>query len=132
MDLIEIPGLSRYFVSRDGRLFSRCRGTYLKELSLCPQKARGRKTYLRVKIAGKTWLAHRVAAAAKVGRPLTDSEVVNHLDGNTGNNSLDNLEVTSHKGNVQHAVGSKLYCYGLAWYTARNLEMPGTAGTFND
>lgn len=132
MELTEVPGLSGYFASPDGRLFSRKRGEYLKELSNCAHRARGRKSYLRVKVAGKARLAHRVVASAMLGRELHDDEVVNHIDGDTTNNAFVNLEVTSHKGNVWHAVESGLYCSGQAWYAARNLEMPGTAGTFND
>ena len=36
---------------------------------------------------------HRTVAEQKIGRPLKPGEVVHHIDGNTRNNSPDNLEV---------------------------------------
>lgn len=38
-------------------------------------------------------LVHRVVAETAIGRLLTDEEVVHHKDGNTLNNSPENLEV---------------------------------------
>lgn len=37
--------------------------------------------------------AHRVSAEVKIGRLLTEEEVVHHKDGNKSNNHADNLEV---------------------------------------
>lgn len=36
---------------------------------------------------------HQLMAEKKIGRPLTEEEVVHHIDGNRSNNSLDNLLV---------------------------------------
>lgn len=131
MNLTEIPGFEGYFADPDGHVYSNRRGE-LRQLAECQQKNRGKKLYTRMKLAGAAHLAHRVIAGIHVGRRLHVGEVVNHIDGNTRNNSLSNLEVTSHHGNVAHAVQNKLYCSGPAWYAARGLEMPGTARTFND
>jgi HNH endonuclease len=38
---------------------------------------------------------HRVAARAKVGRTLTSSDIVDHLDENKANNAAPNLDVTT-------------------------------------
>lgn len=76
---------------------------------------------MRVKIDKKLQLLHRVLASIHVGRPLLKSEVVNHIDGNTVNNHLDNLEVVSQRENVQHATANNLYCSGDDWYKARGI-----------
>lgn len=75
---------------------------------------------MRVKVGNKLWLKHRFIASVLIGRPLENSEVVNHKDGNPMNNNLDNLEVVSQKENVQHAVNQGLYCSGQEWHDARN------------
>lgn len=36
---------------------------------------------------------HRVIAEQKIGRPLRKGEVVHHIDGNSKNNEMDNLQV---------------------------------------
>lgn len=53
----------------------------------------GRKKFLNV---------HRLVAAHFI-RPLRKHEVVNHLDHDPANNCVTNLEITTPKGNMQHA-----------------------------
>lgn len=45
------------------------------------------------KIAGMT--IYRMMAERKIGRPLTEKEIVHHIDGDHTNNSQDNLQVVS-------------------------------------
>jgi len=46
------------------------------------------------KLFGGTYiLEYRLAAEVKIGRPLRDSEIVHHINGDTADNSLENLEV---------------------------------------
>jgi hypothetical protein len=47
------------------------------------------KTYTKTK--GRH--THRIIAEQKLGRPLTDKEVVHHIDGNKLNNHPDNIQV---------------------------------------
>lgn len=56
-----------------------------------------RKKYLRVKDkqTGTVGLAHRRVAATLLGRSLLPGEVVHHVDGNSMNNSPNNLLVLS-------------------------------------
>lgn len=51
----------------------------------------------------RTEYVHRLVAGAFI-RELEESEVVNHMDGNRQNNALSNLEIVSHKENIQHAI----------------------------
>jgi hypothetical protein len=43
-------------------------------------------------------LLHRIRMQEKLGRPLTDQEVVHHIDGDKYNNSVDNLELFQSNG----------------------------------
>lgn len=47
--------------------------------------------------------AHRIAWSTLRG-PIPPGRVVNHLDGNKGNNAPGNLEVVTHQQNVRHAI----------------------------
>lgn len=117
--LLVHPLDSDYFVSVDGKIYSKKRGNKLKELKQHLHKGRGRKPYLRVRVMGRLFLVHRFIACLIIGREIRADEQVNHLDGDTLNNNLDNLEVVSFKENVAHAVVNNLYCSGEDWYAAR-------------
>ena len=55
----------------------------------------GRKQYLQVwdRKTGRKLLYHRQLAAACLGRPLEPGEIVHHRDGDSTNNTRDNLLV---------------------------------------
>lgn len=54
------------------------------------------KGYWRVQLPGGDWmLEHRYVMSLHLGRPLSRSESVHHLDGNRLNNELSNLELWS-------------------------------------
>lgn len=55
----------------------------------------------------RTLYVHRLVAEAFLGSP-TDANEVNHKDGNKANNSVSNLEWTTHSKNLQRAVRSGL------------------------
>ena len=120
-----IPSHKDYCVDDLGNIYSK-KFNKLNLLKPHLHKARGNKKYLRIKVAGKLHLVHRLVASTIKGEALEQSEVVNHLDGNTCNNSRSNLEVISHKENVAHAVANSLYCQGDDWYKARNLQRLGS------
>lgn len=56
----------------------------------------------------RTLYLHRLVAEAFLGKPA-DANEVNHLDGNKQNNSLANLEWTTHSANLQHAYKEGLH-----------------------
>ena len=117
-ELVAYPG---YWVNSVGDVLSTVR-TVPKIIKRRIHYGKSKNPYYRSKVAGNNALAHRVIASIHIGRVLKDDEVVNHIDGNTLNNSPDNLEVVSQKQNVEHAVANKLYCSGDAWYAARGLN----------
>ena len=120
MNLLSIPKHTEYYTDGNGNIISTKRNK-IKTLTPHLNYGRSKNPYMRVKVSGKLYLVHRLIASILVGRELYENEYVNHIDGNTQNNSLSNLEIVTHIENVQHAVENKLYCQGKEWYKARNL-----------
>lgn len=108
-----------YSVDLDGNVFSHKKSGD-KKLSPYLHKARKGKLYVGVRAGKKSYLVHRLMMAAVLGRMLTPSEQVNHINGNTQDNRMCNLEIVTHQQNVKHAVENNLYCSGDAWYKARS------------
>ena len=122
LGLFAVPDTEHYFVDSCGEIYSsKKKKKGLIKLSSYKHWGRSKNPYLRVKLGGRLWLSHRVVASAMLGRVLTNSEVVNHLDGNTLNNCFENLEVTTQRENVIHATKNNLYCSGDTWYQVRGL-----------
>lgn len=86
----------RYYISTLGRVISLC---YRKPAVLKPQP--WGNGYLCVEINGKKQRIHRLVANAFLDNP-DNKPVVHHRDGNKHNNSLANLEWTTHKENTQY------------------------------
>ena len=110
-----------YFHDGAGNIYSTARGK-LKKLKNMVAPGKTRKTYYRVKIAGRCYMVHHMVLMEKYGRFLKEGESGNQLDGNTENNSPDNLEIATHAEQVAHAVQNGLYCSGDTWYEARGLS----------
>jgi hypothetical protein len=68
---------------------------------------RTRKSYRKIKNkqSGQSELVHRQIAAARLGRLLLPGEIVHHLDGDSTNNSPDNLFVLPSQGSHAHVLG---------------------------
>jgi len=64
--------------------------------------------YFRVFEGGKWVYEHRHVMSVNLGRPLTNSEVVHHIDGDRKNNNLQNLELMSKT--AHDALHSKKLC----------------------
>lgn len=60
------------------------------------------KNYLQVRVGHRTMLKHRVIAARLIGRELTSADVVHHKNGDTYENSPENLQVMTHGEHVRH------------------------------
>lgn len=116
--LTSIPDFKGYYFCEEGHIYSDRRGK-IKRLKEHKHGGKTKKIYYRVKLWDKCYLVHRLIGAYLAGRKLLPDEHVNHIDGDTENNRPLNLEIVSHKGNVEHAVKNKLYCSGEAWYIAR-------------
>lgn len=111
MDFKLVEGFNgRYAVTKDGKVFSMCvrnAGTAdTPQKELVPTDNKG---YLRVALRRSKWddpvegkYVHRLVAEAYLEKPEGAVEV-NHIDGNKGNNCVDNLEWVDHQTNIDHA-----------------------------
>lgn len=117
--VLPINEIIMYTVDLDGNIYSH-KSSGVKQLSKYSHKAKGKKFYEGVRAGKRTYLVHRLMMAATLGRLLKSTEQVNHINGNTQDNRLCNLELVSHKQNVKHAVENNLYCSGDAWHKAHS------------
>ena len=88
-----------YEVSNGGRVRNRRTGKMLT-----PRKDRGGYMTVRLQVEGRTAtrFVHRLVAEAFIdSKP--GLEIVNHLNGDKTDNRADNLEWTTHAGNIRHA-----------------------------
>lgn len=109
MEWKEIPGHERYKVSSNGQIMG-VRGIIRKPwLAMNGKKNDRYKIDLWDKSIGcKTMhFVHRLVAKAFLPNPL-DLPEVNHIDGNTLNNNVSNLEWCTHLHNVDHAYKNNL------------------------
>ena len=95
----EIPNYRKYEISSYGRVKNIETGRILK-----PQI--GRSGYLKVTLYDKSWFEdrdiHRMVAEAFIPNP-DNLPIVNHLDEIITNNWTNNLEWTTHQGNIEHS-----------------------------
>lgn len=111
-NLVEkIKGFSQYTISSDGVVTSHKHG---KQLVMKPSTTNG---YEKVTLSNgrikKHFQVHRLVAMTFLDKPR-GMNIVNHLDGNKLNNSVDNLEWTNHKGNSKHFSDNLAKNQGLA------------------
>lgn len=94
----DIPGFAPYQASNLGRIRNARTG---RTLSTSPNNRNYLLTTVSVDGAPCRALVHRLVAAAFLGQ--SDLQV-NHLDGDKGNNRIDNLEYCTVQENINHAI----------------------------
>jgi hypothetical protein len=94
-----------YFVTEDGKVFSKRKFNKLTELKLSKT---GHKGYVKVAISNKAYFVHRLVAKAYLIKPF-DKEVVNHINGIKDDNRLENLEWCTRSENCKHAYDTGLH-----------------------
>jgi hypothetical protein len=100
----EIPGYPGYYIARDGKVYSSITGTFLTEC----KKNEYRMVHPTVNGKVKKGYIHRLLALTYIPNEDPTKTVVNHKDGNPGNNKLDNLEWCTPSENTQHAIDTGL------------------------
>lgn len=94
-----------YFVTKDGKIFSKRKFNSLTELKL---SRGGHKGYLKIKIGDNAMFVHRLVAIAYIPNP-DNKEVVNHINGIKDDNRLENLEWCTRSENCKHAYDTGLH-----------------------
>jgi len=117
-----------YFIKDIGngqfRVYSNKTGVYkeLKQSQIVNNRRVNAKPYIQVSVQG-CQLLHRLIADTFIGD--VTGKTVNHIDGNTLNNSLENLEIVTQSENNIHAVQTGLMPtgenHGKAKYTDEEL-----------
>lgn len=79
------------------------------------------KGYYKVKLLNKTIYVHRLVAEAFIENADSDRNEVNHINGDTHDNRLCNLEWVTHSENMKHAFNHNLIkiprIYNIGQYT---------------
>jgi hypothetical protein len=88
-----------YFVTQDGKVFSKRKFNKLTELKLSKT---GHGGYVKVRINNKDYFVHRLVAKAYIIKPF-DKEIVNHINGIKHDNRVENLEWCTRSENSKHA-----------------------------
>lgn len=96
-ELIRFLYRKGYIINESGQLISpkgKIRKTYINKYN--------RYHYCSIRINGKVFSfpIHRLAAFQKYGEKLFEQDCVRHLDGNSLNNALDNIEIVSWSDNM--------------------------------
>lgn len=93
-----VIGLPRKFIRKDGKSY------IVKKREIKVRIGWGGYYNVALSLDGKkkTYPIHRLVAQAFIPNPLNKSQV-NHIDGNKGNNNVDNLEWVTGSENVAHA-----------------------------
>lgn len=103
-----IEGFERYEIRENGDVYDTLRGRCICEWV---DSLGYKQCYLRDNTGKKhSKRIHRLLALAFIPNPDSLPQV-NHLDGNSLNNSLDNLEWTTNSGNTQHGYDHNLYMF---------------------
>jgi len=109
----KVPDYPGYLISNEGRLSLYGR---VVKAEIMP------RGYIRYPIGGKRTMAHQLVLRAFIGPLPPDKEEINHKNGITGDNRLDNLEYVTKSENQRHSVdvlgkpaqsGSKHGCHIL-------------------
>lgn len=119
----DIPGYLGYQVSSNGNVRTYNKTTHTNYAGIRHWKNRILKNKISINKYGrkdcrvdlwnngnhKTYLVARLVAFTFYNQPLDSYLTVNHKDGNSMNNNIENLEIITRKENIQHGYKNNLY-----------------------
>ena len=95
------PFLDDYIIYSDGRIYNN-RLNRFQAIEKTRITDKRKKHYHRVSIKGKHYQIHRLVAEAFISNP-ENKPCINHIDGNTENNDISNLEWVTYSENELHS-----------------------------
>lgn len=104
-EIIDAPG---YWIQKDGKVWSEKTKQFLKHTQ-GGYKGKYRKYALYVNKKYKLKYVHRLLMEYFGPPKPNENSEVNHIDGNTSNNSLENLEWVSSSENTKHGIRNGLF-----------------------
>ena len=116
-----IKDFPNYFVSKDGKIYSEHSKKYLK-FAINNRGYMYTNLYNKDNPKGKKVLIHRLVAETFLPN-LDNLPEVNHIDGNKNNNCVENLEWTTRKGNMEHAMSKGLTPQCMTGYEKRGYKV---------
>lgn len=102
-DLIPIPGHPMYSIDTDGNIWSDHVGRYIRQTVRTYNRSGYRRVGFLVSSNPKRykfWYVHQLVMLAFVG-PCPEGLEIDHIDLDTGNNSVGNLRYVTHQENVK-------------------------------
>lgn len=105
-EMLDLCNNKLYWKSRDRKYFNSDKQFKMFETmfagKMCRDKLAAGERYLKIRLLGKIYPQHRIIFSMHLGRSITPDEIVDHVNGNTLDNSKENLLLSSYTKNARN------------------------------